>query len=84
MFDMARINFNQIFDMNVQTGAITPRSRVRVGGVTFGLGVTFGPGVLFSGIDLSRFVNNDFEVDIEDDIFIVRGIYVNDGGANHE
>lgn len=76
---MARINFNQIFDRNPSTGAITPRATVRVGGVTFSPGVTFGAGVLFSGIDLSRFVNNDFEVDIEGNIYIVRGIYTNNG-----
>lgn len=72
---MARINFNQIFNRNSKTGAITPRTRVRVGGVTFGPGVTFGSGVSFSGVDLSRFVKNDFEVDIEGDLFIIKGIY---------
>ncbi len=72
---MARINFNQIFNRNLETGAITPRARVRVGGVTFGPGVTFGSGVSFGGVDLSRFVNNDFEVDIEGDLFIIKGIY---------
>lgn len=74
---MARINFDQIFDRNPGTGAITPRARVRVGGVTFGPGVTFGSGVSFSGVDLSRFVGNDFEVDIEGDLFIIKGIYTN-------
>ena len=71
---MARINFNQIFDRNPTTGAIAPRARVRVGGVTF------GPGVLFSGVDLSRFVENDFEVDVEGDLFIIKGIYTNNPG----
>ena len=68
---MAIINFNQIFDRNPTTGAITPRARVRVGGVTFSHGVSFG------GVDLSRFVNNGFEVDVEGDLFIIRGIYTN-------
>lgn len=77
---MARINFNQIFNRNPETGAITPRAKVRVGGVTFSPGVTFGAGVLFSGVDLSRFVENDFEADIEGDLFIIRGIYANDSG----
>lgn len=72
---MARINFNQIFNINPETGAITPRAMVRVGGVTFGPSVTFGSGVSFSGVDLSHFVNNDFEVDIEGDLFIIKGIY---------
>lgn len=74
---MARINFSQIFDRNPTTGAITPKTTVRVGGVTFGPGVTFGSGVSFSGIDLSRFVSNDFEVDIEGNVYIIRGIYTN-------
>lgn len=74
---MARINFSQIFDRNSTTGVITPRATVRVGGVTFGPGVSFGPGASFSGIDLARFVGNDFEVDIEGDVYIVRGIYTN-------
>ncbi|MEX2029268.1 MAG: hypothetical protein WD963_02185 [Candidatus Paceibacterota bacterium] len=72
---MARINFNQIFERNSTTGVIAPRTRVRVGGVTFGPGVSFGSGVSFSGIDLSRFVNNDFEVDVEGDLIIIKGIY---------
>ncbi len=72
---MARINFNQIFNRNPQTGAITPRAMVRVGGVTFGTGVTFGAGVSFSGIDLSQFINNDFEVDVEGELFVIKGIY---------
>jgi len=72
---MARINFNQIFNRNQETGAITPRSRVRVGGVTFGPGMTFVRGTSFNGIDLSNFINNDFEVDVRGDLFIVKGIY---------
>lgn len=79
---MARIRFDQIFDRNTETGAITPRTRVRVGGVTFGPGVTFGTGVLFNGIDLSRFTNNDFEVDIEGDLFIIKGIYTNNSNQH--
>lgn len=74
---MAKINFNQIFDSNSDTGVITPRARVRVGGVTFGPGVAFGRGVSFSGVDLSRYMDNDFEVDVEGDLFIVKGIYTN-------
>jgi len=74
---MARISFNQIFNRNSETGVITPRARVRVGGVTFSPGVVFGSGVLFSGVDLSRFIENDFEVDIEGDLFIIKGIYTN-------
>lgn len=74
---MARINFNQIFNRDETTGTISPRTTVRVGGVTFGPGVNFGPGVLFSGINLSEFVDNDFEVDIEGDVYIIRGIYTN-------
>ena len=77
---MARINFNQIFDRNSTTGAITPRARVRVGGVTFGQCVDFGQGVSFSGVNLSSFINNDFEVDIEGDLFIIKGIYTNESG----
>lgn len=74
---MARINFDQIFDVNSETGSITPKNRVKVGGVTFSRGVSFGQGVSFSGIDLSRYMGNDFEVDIEGDLFVLKGIYTN-------
>ncbi|MAG11839.1 MAG: hypothetical protein CMI52_03460 [Parcubacteria group bacterium] len=72
---MARINFNQIFKSSSEPGKFSPRSRVRVGGVTLNSGVSFGKGIAFGGIDLAQFVENDFEVDIQGDLFIIKGIY---------
>lgn len=74
---MAKINFNQIFDRNSKTQQITPRTAVRIGGVTIDSSVTFGPGISWGGVDLSQFINNDFEVDIEGSLFIIKGIYTN-------
>lgn len=71
---MARINFNQIFNINTD-GSIEPRQRIRVGGIEFGPGVKFGNGVSFGGIDFSQFTLNDFEVDIDGNLVIIKGIF---------
>lgn len=71
---MARINFNQIFNTNTD-GSIESRQRIRVGGIELGPGVRFGNGVSFGGIDFSQFIGNDFEVDIDGNLVIIKGIY---------
>lgn len=72
---MARMNFNTLFNVDQTNGTIEPRQRIRIGGVTFGPGVKFGGGVAFSGIDLSQYVGHDLEVETDNDVFVITGIY---------
>jgi hypothetical protein len=69
-----RLNFYQIFRTNPD-GSIEPIRFVRIGGVQFGPGVRFGRGVSFGGIDLSQFVGRDFQVEEQNGILIIVGIY---------
>jgi len=71
---MARLTFNSIFITN-SDGSFEPRQRVRIGGVTIGPGARFGSGVTFAGLDLSQYQGRDFEVQIDNDIFVITGIY---------
>ncbi len=68
-----RKNFDEIF--TIQNGMITPKVRVRIGGVEFGNGVSFGSGVSFGGVDLSKFTQNDFEAEEENGVWVIKGIY---------
>jgi hypothetical protein len=71
---MARMNFDTIFTTH-NNGSIEPRQRIRVGGVTFGPGVQFTPGVSFSGVDFTQFRGRDFEVETDQDILVIKGVY---------
>ena len=52
---MARINFDVIFERRAD-GTLTPRQRIRVGGIELGPGVVFGRGVAFGGIDFTQLI----------------------------
>ena len=69
-----RVSFDTIFIRN-SDGSIEPRQRIRVGGVTFGPGVRFGRGVSFGGVDFFQFLGQDFEIDTDGDIAVIKGIY---------
>ena len=69
-----RINFYQLF-RQYPDGSIEPTRRIRVGGVEFGPGVRFSGGVSFSGIDLMRFIGKDFEVEDQNGILFLKGVY---------
>jgi hypothetical protein len=69
-----RMNFYQIFRINVD-GSIEPIRIVRIGGVQFGPGVRFGSGVSFGGVDLSQYIGRDFQVEEQNGILIIVGIY---------
>ena len=69
-----RLNFYQIFRINTD-GSIEPIRIVRIGGVQVGPGVRFGRGVSFGQIDLSQYVGRDFQVEEQNGILIVVGIY---------
>lgn len=69
-----RLNFYRIFQINPD-GSIEPLRIVRIGGVQFGPGVRFGRGVSFGGVDLTQYVGKDFQVEDQNGILIIIGIY---------
>lgn len=71
---MARLNFNSIFITHPDR-SIEPRQRIRVGGVTFGPGVRFNQGVNIAGVDFTQFRQRDFEVDVDGDVIVIKGVY---------
>lgn len=73
---MARLNFDSVFTVH-DDGAVEPRQRIRVGGVTLGPGVRFTRGVSIGGIDFTQFIDRELEVETDKDtgIIIITGIY---------
>lgn len=71
---MARITFDSIFK-EYPDGSLEPKQRIRVGGVSFGPGVKFGQGVSFGTVDFTKFKGNDFAVDTDGDVLVIKGIY---------
>ncbi len=65
-----RVAFNTIFQSN-PNGSFTPKTAVRIGGVTMGTGVSFSPGVAFSGVDIAKYAGHDLDVDREPDGTVV-------------
>jgi len=56
-------------------GSIEPKQPVRIGGVQFGPGVRFGKGIAFSGIDLTKYVGKDFEIEETNGVLKLVGVY---------
>ncbi len=71
---MARVTFDSVF-RKYDDGSLEPKQRIRVGGVTFGPGVRFTKGVAFGGIDFTLFVGHDLQVETDNDLLVIRGIY---------
>ena len=71
---MARVNFDSIF-IKHSDGSLEPRQRIRVGGVEFGPGVKFTRGVSFAGIDFTLVIGRDFEIDTDNGVVVIKGIY---------
>lgn len=68
-----RMHFSELF--NIQNGAIVPRFPISIGGVTMTPGVSFGGGVSFSGVDLSQHTNSYFNVEVQNGVHVIKGIY---------
>ena len=66
--------FYEIFDHHPD-GSIEPKQLVRIGGIQFGPGVRFGKGISFSGMDLSKYIGNDFEVEEDGSVLKLVGVY---------
>lgn len=69
-----RMKFWQIFKV-YPDGSLEPIRRIKIGGVEFGQGVRFTRGVSFSGIDLTLYMGRDFEIEEQNDVLVLKGIY---------
>lgn len=69
-----RVNFHHIFKTN-NDGSIEPLRVIRIGGVQFGPGVRFGSGVSFGGVDLLQYIGRDFQVEDQNGIVVITGIF---------
>ena len=70
---MARVTFDSVF--NEEDGTLETLQRIRVGGVNLGAGVRIGKGVIIGGVDFNQFNHRDLEIDVDNDTFVIRGIY---------
>ena len=68
-----KVPFNSVFEE--KAGKLTPKQRIRVGGVILGPGVSFGKGVSFGGINFLDYIGHDLEIETDKDIIIIKGIY---------
>ena len=73
---MARVKFESVFK-KYEDGSIEPLQRIRIGGVTFGPGpgVVFRPGIAIAGVDLTQYVGHDLEVETDNGVLVITGIY---------
>lgn len=69
------MTFDSIFETRLADRTLTPRQRIRVGGIELGPGVTLARGVAFGGIDFNQFIGHDLEVEADRDILVIKGIY---------
>ena len=69
-----RVPFSSIFKKN-SDGSFEPNGITRIGGVEFGSGVKFTKGVIIAGIDFTNYEGKDFEVEMDNNSTIIRGIY---------
>jgi hypothetical protein len=72
-------NFWDLFREN-PNGSISPRTTIRIGGITMSPGVAFGKGVVFGGVDIAehsgRNVATTEEVVNGQTIVVIHGFYV--------
>ena len=69
-----KVPFNYVFEIKPD-GSITPKQQTRVGMVTLSPGVFFGEGVSFGGIDFSKFKGRYLEIETDENIIVIKGIY---------
>lgn len=69
-----RINFHQIFNVSADGSISSKEKPIRIGGVQFGPGARF-KNVSFGGVNSSMLIGRDLEVRIENEVYIITGIY---------
>ena len=70
-----RMSFDQLFQRTVAVGMISPRVPVQIGGVAMGPGDAFGGGINIDGVDLIQLVGKDFDVEVQDEVHVIKGVY---------
>jgi hypothetical protein len=65
---MAKMAFDTIFTEH-SDGSLEPR------GVEIRPGIRFSKGAAFGGVDFAQFAGNDFEVETDGDVLVIKGIY---------
>jgi hypothetical protein len=60
---------------NNNNGVVTPKVNVNINGVTMSPGVSFGGGVLFGGVELTQYIGKDFDVELQNGVYVIKGIY---------
>ena len=68
-----RINFNELF--TVAGNMVSPKVTVHINGVTMSPGVLFSSSVLFGGVDLTKFIGRDFEIEVQNGVRVIKGVY---------
>jgi hypothetical protein len=68
------MSFDELFRRNAD-GTISPRIPVHINGVTMVPGGEIGGGVNLGGVDLTQFVDMDLDVEIQEGVHAIRGIY---------
>ncbi len=71
---MAKVKFDSIF-IKHPNSELEPTQRIRVGGVELGPGVIVRKGASFGGVDFTNFIDHEFEVETDDDVLVIKGIY---------
>jgi hypothetical protein len=71
---LKKMPFNAVFDVS-EDKSITPHFAIRVGGVVVQADTTIQPGFIIGGIDLTQYTDKDLEVEVENDVYVIRGIY---------
>ncbi len=71
---MARVTFDSVFT-RYEDGSLEPMQKIRIGGVSLGPGVRFSRGTSFAGVDLALFIGRDLDVEKENDVLVIKGIY---------
>ena len=74
--NIERFEFSEIFQQNLD-GTLSPKVRLNVNGIEFGLGVSFSPGVSFGGVDFFKYIGVPIAAEKQGDIYILKGFYQN-------
>ena len=69
-----RMSFDELFRRNAD-GMISPRLPVQIGGVTVSPGGASGRGASFGGVDLAQFLDKDLDVEIQDNVHVIKGTF---------
>jgi hypothetical protein len=68
-----KVHFDDLF--SIQNGMVTPKVQIHINGVNMGPGASFGSDVAFGGVELAKLVGQYLDVDVQNGIHIINGIY---------